>query len=228
MTTIRTAALAVALLTATPGFAQQAPPTGGATTGGATMGGKTTGGQTTGGVTAPGATEPGAERPGMMGGRMMGPGMMGEEMGPGMMGHEMRERMMGGGMMEMRRGMGMMGMMGAGMRMGTRHIEGRLAFLKTELAITDAQAEQWNGFAEAVRANAKAMAEMHQQAEGQGAPSTLPERLALQEKALAAHIEALTRTAGALEALYDVLSDGQKKVADEIVVGPMGMPLGMM
>ena len=35
------------------------------------------------------------------------------------------------------------------------HVEGRLAFLKTELKITDAQLPLWNAVADAVRANAK-------------------------------------------------------------------------
>ena len=35
------------------------------------------------------------------------------------------------------------------------HVEGRLAFLKTELKITDAQLPLWNAVAEAIRANAK-------------------------------------------------------------------------
>jgi LTXXQ motif family protein len=145
-----------------------------------------------------------------------GPGSM---MGPG--------GMMGGDIDIMRHMMGM-GMMGAGMRPGAEHIEGRLAFLKTELKITDSQTPQWNAFAEAVRANAKTMGEMHQQMMSQAAPKTLPERLALERKAMTGHLEALNRTTDALDKLYEALSVDQKKVADEIIVGPMGMPMGMM
>jgi hypothetical protein len=148
---------------------------------------------------------------GMMGPDAQGPGMM----GPG--------TMMGGDMMEgMRRMMGMMSMM-SGMRSGASHIEGRLAFLKAELKIADAQAPQWNAFADTVRDNAKSMAEAHQSTISSGAAMTLPERLALEEKALTAHLEALKKTASALDELYDTLSVDQKKIADEIIVGPMGM-----
>ena len=35
------------------------------------------------------------------------------------------------------------------------HIEGRIAFLKAELKITDAQLPQWNTFADALRSDAK-------------------------------------------------------------------------
>jgi hypothetical protein len=41
-----------------------------------------------------------------------------------------------------------------------KHIEGRLAFLKTELKITDAQLPFWNSFAQAVRDSATAMQAM--------------------------------------------------------------------
>src|SRR6516164_4872740 len=41
-----------------------------------------------------------------------------------------------------------------------RYVEGRLAFLKTELKITDAQLPLWNAVADAIRANAKSMGDM--------------------------------------------------------------------
>jgi hypothetical protein len=44
----------------------------------------------------------------------------------------------------------MMGMMGM-----ADHIEGRIAFLKAELKITDTQLTQWNEFADVLRANAR-------------------------------------------------------------------------
>ena len=77
------------------------------------------------------------------GGRgMMGPGMMGQ----GMMGCPMYGDRMGGGM-------GRMGMMSA----QAGHVEGRIAFLKTELKITDAQLPLWNAVADAMRGDAKSM-----------------------------------------------------------------------
>ncbi len=67
--------------------------------------------------------------------------------------------MMGqGGGMPMMSGPGRMGMMG--MTGIADHIEGRIAFLKAELKITEAQMPQWNAFAEALRANARRMSEM--------------------------------------------------------------------
>ncbi|PWC69723.1 hypothetical protein TSH20_08840, partial [Azospirillum sp. TSH20] len=75
---------------------------------------------------------------------MMG-GMMGQQSG--------QSNMMGSGMMEqmmpMMRQM-MMGQQGGISAMGLpfEHVEGRIAFLKAELGITDAQAPQWNAFAD--------------------------------------------------------------------------------
>lgn len=45
------------------------------------------------------------------------------------------------------------------MAMMAGHVEGRFAFLKTELKITDAQLPLWNAVADAMRANAKSMSE---------------------------------------------------------------------
>ena len=55
--------------------------------------------------------------------------------------------------------MGMM--MGPGSGMSTiDHIEGRIAFLRAELKITDAQMSAWNAFADALRANARKLGEV--------------------------------------------------------------------
>jgi hypothetical protein len=122
--------------------------------------------------------------------------------------------------------MGMMQMMGAeGMQMMAQHVEGRIAFLKTELKITDAQLPQWNAFADAMRGNAKAMQGMMQggMMMGMGADGTLPDRLAAREKQLTARLEAIRKLKAAADPLYAAMSADQKKTADEIMVSPMGM-----
>jgi hypothetical protein len=137
-------------------------------------------------------------------------------------------------------GQGSMPMMGMG-----QHVEGRLAFLKTELKITPAQEPLWNTFAETIRANAQKMTGMMQGGGGaqgggmqgggmmhqggmmaQGAMPSLPDRLDWQEKALAARLDALRAMKGALTPLYAAFSDEQKQTADQLIHGPMGM--GMM
>jgi hypothetical protein len=150
-------------------------------------------------------------------------------MGQGMMGCDMATQGMGnpGGMMAGRGMMSMMNMMGTGPTAG--HIEGRLAFVKTELKITDGQKSQWNVFADAVRANFKSMTDMRQSMMSQQtAATTLPERLAFEDKAMTAHLAGLKKVENTLDKLYSVLTEDQKKIADGIVVGPMGMPMGMM
>jgi hypothetical protein len=94
---------------------------------------------------------------------MMGLGMMGQHiMGPGMM-------PMGGGM----GGCPMMGqymtssghgptMMGPGMMIYGPAIEGRLAYVKAELGITDAQTAAWDGYVTAVKSRMAAMQGTHQ------------------------------------------------------------------
>ncbi|GLK70259.1 hypothetical protein GCM10017643_03740 [Ancylobacter dichloromethanicus] len=121
---------------------------------------------------------------------------------------------------------GMMSMMGTGgmpmMGMMTGRVEGRLAFLKTEIKITDVQESKWNVFADAVRANAKAMMGMR---EGmmQARDGALPVRLERIEKAMALCQEALQKIKVAVEPLYASFSEEQKRTADQLMVSPMGL-----
>ncbi|MDP1749253.1 MAG: Spy/CpxP family protein refolding chaperone, partial [Reyranella sp.] len=133
--------------------------------------------------------------------------------------------MMGGDMSRM------MAMMHGGM-MGDRplkHVEGRLAFLKTELKITPAQEPQWTKFAEVIRSMAKtaegknAGAAKPAMMQGGMKSSTAPERLAHYEKTLTARLETVRALSAAVDPLYASLSDDQKKVADELLMSPMGM-----
>src|SRR6516225_7680455 len=96
----------------------------------------------------------------MMGGSMPMMNMMGRMRD--MMGGSMpMMNMMGGDMplMNMMAMMPMMEMMGRGMA-AIDPIEGPIAFLRAELNITEAQASAWNAFADAMRTNAKKLAEV--------------------------------------------------------------------
>jgi hypothetical protein len=138
--------------------------------------------------------------------------------------------MMGsGGSMSMMGGpdrMGMMGMMGMAL-----HVEGRIAFLKAELKISEAQTPQWNTFAEALRSNATRMSvmpaiTMHSGGMGQdGASMSAPDRLDHIEKMMSAMLETVKATKAAFAPLYAVLTDEQKKSADQLIHGPMGLGL---
>jgi len=158
-----------------------------------------------------------------------GMGMMGPQGGPpggGMMGSDM----MNGG--DMGRMMPMMlgGMMGG---MPFEHIEGRLAFLKTELKITPAQEPQWSTFADTVRSIARSMKDMHEQMmqgggrggmmRGGAQAASAPARLDHYERMLTTRLEVVRTIKAAFAPLYASLSDEQKKTADELMSGPMGV-----
>jgi hypothetical protein len=77
--------------------------------------------------------------------------------------------------------------------------------------------------------NAKVMGDMPGEMMGSMQAATLPDKLAAREKMLTAHLEALHRFKMAVDPLYAALGDDQKKTADELQMGPMGMgPMGMM
>jgi hypothetical protein len=138
-------------------------------------------------------------------------GTMGGFMGPGMMGF--------GGT-----GPWMMGGTGAAEAMCSAmgsHIEGRLAYIKAELKVTDAQESLWNAYAVAARDNAKTMVARCTTMTGKrDSQVTLPDRLDQNEQLMAAQFEAVRAMDKALKPLYAALSDGQKKTADQLFWGP--------
>ncbi|MCW5771558.1 MAG: Spy/CpxP family protein refolding chaperone [Rhodospirillaceae bacterium] len=127
-------------------------------------------------------------------------------------------------------GMGMMPLLGLmPMRPGVemRYVEGRIAFLKAELKITDAQAKQWDAFAAALRENATKLAEAYKLPDRAALDKMGPgDRIAWYEKALAARLDAVKRTRATLDPLYAALSDDQKKTFDRFVPTG-GMRAGM-
>lgn len=149
-----------------------------------------------------------------------------------MMGGNMGQWGMGGPMMGRWGGMGGP-MMGYGPDAMLDRIDGRLAFIKTELKITEAQNAAWDELAGAIRTTAGShndmMRSMMEEFEsGALEKMTLPDRLTLQETHLGARLEEVKTLKAALEKLYAVLDDDQKAAADEIVLPTMGMGMGRM
>ncbi len=141
---------------------------------------------------------------------------------PGMMGED------GGMMMMGRGGMDHEGMRGPGMMMCHmgEHVDGRLAYLKAELKITEAQMAQWNVFADAFRASGQKVVKhcgMMKEHGDKMMSATLPERLDMMEQHLTTHLESLRAIKTAAQQLYSVLNDEQKKTADQMIKGHMGM-----
>ena len=155
-----------------------------------------------------------------------GAGMMGGGMGNMPMMNDMKNMM---GSMSAMHSMGMMhmmGMMGRGMDgMATiDRVEGRIAFLRAELKITDAQADVWNGFADALRTNARKLAEVRAAKPGDGQPaSTLTARLDQQEQWLVGRLDGTRAMKSAFAKLNEALWDDQKKTANDLLAPHMGM-----
>lgn len=156
----------------------------------------------------------------------MGPGMMMGQDGRAPMGPGMGHGMMGHGMM-----MGEGGMMGAcpmmGAMMGPGYAdaaapsfaEGRIAFLKAELAITDAQDGVWRAYADAVRKNLAGMQGMHAKMREMMRATTPVARLDAHVAAMEDRLGTLKEMRPTLAALYDALSSKQKTTADGLLTG---------
>jgi hypothetical protein len=173
----------------------------------------------------PGGAQAGASHGQMQSDRPMpGMGMMqgmrgGADAGGG---DATRGAMMGGEMMS---GMHLIAPLFGMHAMGpVEHVEGRLAFLRAELDVTDAQQAAWNSFTEVLRKNAKDAAASPSMMMVMQATSA-PERLKAMESHLTGRLEAFRASRAAVEQLYPQLTDGQKKSLDALLSPPMG---GMM
>jgi hypothetical protein len=107
------------------------------------------------------------------------------------------------------------------------HIEGRLAFLRVELKITTKELSLWDAFATTIRQNAAQEIAMSTQwsaaIDNVAMPLNLPQRLERHEKHLTAHRDMLQRVTATLLPLYASLSNDQKKSADALVNGVVGL-----
>ena len=150
--------------------------------------------------------------PGTGGGMM---GQNGEMMGQGGQGR-------GGGMM----GPGMMSGMGAGMMMGQEDlkamVEGRLAYVKTALSITEEQATAWKAYEDAARADVQSMQTVHQAMMTAMQSGSAIDRMQTHITMMQARLDALKALEPAAETLYQALTPEQKKKADTLL-GMSGM-----
>lgn len=168
-------------------------------------------------------------------GQTMGRHMMnGESAGPGMMDampmmqmmrmmHMMEAGMMGPGMMDQ----GMSGPMSCTAHAGPAgapgsYLEGRLAFVKAELAIDQTQDAGWQTFAAAVRDRAQPMFHgMHGMHNGAMGGSDFPARIDAQIKMLDDRLSGLKAVRAAAVGLYQKLNPTQKQKADTLL--PMSL-----
>jgi hypothetical protein len=140
----------------------------------------------------------------------------------------------GWGMMEPGRGPGMMGrgwpgarggMMGMGCPMlgfgdeddSASFAEGRIAFIKAELGITDAQKSAWDGYVQALKTNLASMQAMHQQMRTLFEAKSPVERLDARIATMEGRLSALKEMKPALATLHETLDVKQREAADELL-----------
>ena len=160
----------------------------------------------------------------------MGHDMKGMDMkGMGGMEHGGMGGMMGG----MEHGGGMAGMMRHMLCGVTEHVEGRLAYLKAELKLTDAQQAAWNTFADAYRATTQKTAKVCTEMDAAGPDHSMHKgvlgHLTMMEHHMSAHLDSVRGLKAAIEPLFAVLTEDQKKTADHVMAHIMdvGMSTGM-
>lgn len=109
-------------------------------------------------------------------------------------------------------------------RLPSERVEARLAYQKTALKITEAQAPQWNAYANVVRKHAQQADQRIQerrtrQAAAQGAERkrlTAIERLERRQQFMKVALERSTERLAVQKPLYAALSPEQQRIADEV------------
>ena len=142
----------------------------------------------------------------------MGQGNGGARMGSGM------ESMMGSGPGMMGGNCPMTGMTMAGGEMPA-FSEGRIAFLKAELAITPDQQVVWDAYAAALKKNLTGMQGMRQTMMTAATGKTPVERLDAHVSAMESRLAAPKEVKPTLAKLFDALSSEQKLKAEPILAG---------
>ena len=114
----------------------------------------------------------------------------------------------------------MMGM-GAGMMMGQEDlkamVEGRLAYVKTALSITEEQATAWKAYEDAARADVQSMQTVHQAMMTAMQSGSAIDRMQTHITMMQARLDALKVLEPAAETLYQALTPEQKKKADTLL-----------
>jgi hypothetical protein len=111
-------------------------------------------------------------------------------------------------------------------------LDGRLAFLKAELKLTDAQTAVWSAFETAWKAAAQtALAKcdaMNAHMDMDHGDTGVLGKLSMMETHMVDHLEVVRAQKAALEPFLKALTDDQKKIANETLAGVMkvGMQMG--
>ena len=113
------------------------------------------------------------------------------------------------------------GMMGRQPRMGAL-VEGRLAYLKGELNITEEQKPAWDAYASAITGRVETMQGLRQGMLETMQKGSATERMDARIAAMEAMLESMKALKPATEGLYAVLTPEQKSVADDLIGADCG------
>lgn len=109
-----------------------------------------------------------------------------------------------------------------GERQDGQHIDGRIAFVKAELKITEAQEAQWQAVEDALRAGmaqrGERMAERGRM-RGEDESTPAPDRLAAHIEQMESHLEHMKEMQAAVADLYAALTPEQQQAADNLLPG---------
>ena len=94
-----------------------------------------------------------------------------------------------------------------------KDVEARVSDLHKRLSITPEQEPQFKAYADVLRSNAQTMDDLFQQ-RAQAPSESAVDRLHWYAKLSAAHADAVNKLVPPFDALYQSLSDKQKKAAD--------------
>jgi superoxide dismutase len=95
-------------------------------------------------------------------------------------------------------------------------VEARIKTLHSSLHITAAQETLWNNFTQVMRENAKTMADHRKEAAQKAQSTSAVDELKSYAAVIDAHADEIRKLIPTFQALYDSMSDAQKKTADAI------------
>jgi hypothetical protein len=95
-------------------------------------------------------------------------------------------------------------------------IEQRIKDMHAKLLISPAQQPQWDVFADVMRNNARNMEETFKQRVNTMSGMNAPENMQSYGKVAMSHAQDMQKLVPAFQALYDTMSDSQKKTADQV------------
>lgn len=99
---------------------------------------------------------------------------------------------------------------------GMTAVESRIKDLHKKLHITAAQKPQWDNLTQVMRANAQAMVDLQKQRSADANTMSAVDVVKSYESVIEAHEKGMEKFIPPFQALYDSMSDAQKKTADSL------------